>query len=118
MSLQEVAASKSPEHTDTRQAGIAGSKNVYIAVAYIDSIFLRHAQLTQRLFYSIGSRLLADAFRLMLTNSHFDCVGKEMSAQFFCSSIKLIAYHSGATTSMTQLSEELWNVVVWTRSVK
>lgn len=118
MSLQEVAASKSPKHTNARQAGIAGSEDVYIAVAYVDSIFLRHAQLAQRLFYSIGSRLLADAFRLMFTNSHFNCVGKEMPAQFFCSSIKLIAYHSSATASKTQLSEKLGNVVVWSRGVK
>ena len=99
MSLQEVAVAESPEHTDARKSGIAGCENVYIAVAHIDSIFLRHTQLAQCLFHSIGSGLFADAFRLMLTNSHFDCAGKEMPAQFFCCGIKLIAHHCGATAS-------------------
>ena len=34
---QEVAIAEAPEHTDAGQAGIAGSQNVNIAVADIDS---------------------------------------------------------------------------------
>ena len=54
----------------------------------------------------------------MLAYSHLNSVGKEITAQLFGGSIKLIAHHSGVTASTAQLRKEFRNTVVGTRSVK
>ena len=90
---EEVAVAEAPEHTDAGQAGIAGCEDVDIAVAHIDGIVTRDAELPEGFYDGVGGRLLADALRLMLADGHLDGVREEMGTERLRGLIKLVAHH-------------------------
>ena len=99
MLQEEVSVAEAPENRNTRQATVAGSHDINIAIAYIDGPLLPHTKLTQSSLDGIRSRFLADTLGLMLTNSHLDDVWEKMTDQFLCSRHHLITDYSQATTT-------------------
>ena len=104
MSFKESAITKAPKHTDAGQSYIAGCLQIHIAVAHIDGIVAINTQLTESLNDGIWCRLFPDSLSLVLADSHFYAIRKEMLAELTGGSIELIADYSHTLAPFPEFS--------------
>ena len=117
MCKKEVLVAESPKDADAGHARIACRLYVNVAVAYIYRPFRCYAELLHRLYYGVGSRLLAYVLTLADGNGH-KLVTEEMTTKLLRCRIKLIAYHSHLLATALQFMQQFHHTVVRTRSVK
>ena len=118
MLYQEFLVTEAPEDRDAGDASIGGSLDIDIAITHVNGLILPYPQGTEGSEDGIGSRFLADAFGLGLTDGHLDSIREEMMTEFLGGSHHLITDDSDMTAFRAKGCQSFRDVIVRSRSVK
>lgn len=102
---EEGFGTEPPEDADAGDGGVAGGEDVNVAVADVDAGSGGDMESVHDLEDHVGRRLLANAFRLVLSHGYVDEVGEIFLAETLCGIVKLVAYYGAEIALSLQLGK-------------